>query len=837
MKKITFLFFAVFCSVLSYAQTDFPTETGPIIVSDGTPVIVTLNDIANGAGIPAGTYDRFSVVADWVAIGFAWSSEEELSVVTAAGATPAIGATTGASNTEDPTVLEFGDAAAPIALAGPYDPSIDGSFDLSLTRTYTADSEYTNIVVTLYPAPTCTPADITDNGVTDDCVAGTFIVSLDINVFGDLLDITLDEAGTQSAPFTFVGPSITYEFGPFTIGTPIELWAIHLDPACNFQIGTFSDSCVPDNDDCLNAIPVACLDSVTGSNSAATDTDANGRFDIWYSFTGTVAGDDVTLSLCGSDFDTTLTVFDACSGNEVAFNDDNAAICGPGFRSQLTFTSDGATTYLIRVEGFNTATGNVVLDVSCDSTTPPANDTCLTAITLDCTNNSDSGNTDLASDDDADGFSDVWYVFDGSDLNAGNEVTVSLCGSGFDTILTIYDSCGGAVVADNDDSCGLQSEATFISDGVGDYLIRIQGFNGATGAYDINVSCLSTDPPANDTCLSAEAIACSETVSGDTSFATDSDANGSFDVWYSYTDTVVGDNVTASLCGSGFDTIITVFDACGGVEVASNDDDCGLQSQVSWASDGVTTYLIRVEGFNTATGAYDLAITCDSQAPPANDEAAGAIALPNVVGSCDTPVLGTNIFATDSAEAGASCGTPEGDVWFTVVVPTSGIISVQTSNADGTISDTVMSIYRGLPGSLVELECDDDDAPGLFSQIELDATDGISPGDVLYVRVWEFGNNDKGNFNICAWPATLGVEDNTLNEFSYFPNPVKNTLTLNAQDTIEDVTMYNMLGQVVLRATPNAVTSEVNMSALANGAYFVQVTIANTTQTVRVIKQ
>ena len=73
--------------------------------------------------------------------------------------------------------------------------------------------------------------------------------------------------------------------------------------------------------------------------------------------------------------------------------------------------------------------------------------------------------------------------------------------------------------------------------------------------------------------------------------------------------------------------------------------------------------------------------------------------------------------------------------------------------------------------------------------------------------------------------------------FTYYPNPVKNTLTLNAQNTIENVTMYNMLGQEVLSANPNSVDSDIDMSNLANGSYFVKVTIANITETIRVIKQ
>jgi len=49
--------------------------------------------------------------------------------------------------------------------------------------------------------------------------------------------------------------------------------------------------------------------------------------------------------------------------------------------------------------------------------------------------------------------------------------------------------------------------------------------------------------------------------------------------------------------------------------------------------------------------------------------------------------------------------------------------------------------------------------------------------------------------------------------------------------------MYNMLGQEILRATPNTTDSELDMSNLQYGAYFVKVTIANTTKTIRVFKQ
>ena len=86
----------------------------------------------------------------------------------------------------------------------------------------------------------------------------------------------------------------------------------------------------------------------------------------------------------------------------------------------------------------------------------------------------------------------------------------------------------------------------------------------------------------------------------------------------------------------------------------------------------------------------------------------------------------------------------------------------------------------------------------------------------------------------CGTLSTVEVETSTL--FTYYPNPVNNTLTLNAQKVISNVAVFNMLGQQVIRTAPNAVSNDVDMSNLQSGAYFVQVTIGQAVETVRVIK-
>jgi hypothetical protein len=83
----------------------------------------------------------------------------------------------------------------------------------------------------------------------------------------------------------------------------------------------------------------------------------------------------------------------------------------------------------------------------------------------------------------------------------------------------------------------------------------------------------------------------------------------------------------------------------------------------------------------------------------------------------------------------------------------------------------------------------------------------------------------------------LGIEEISISQFTYFPNPVNDQLTINAQANVDGIAVLNMLGQVVSRQSPNSLNCVVDMAALRTGVYFVQVSIGNKTETVRVLKQ
>lgn len=132
-----------------------------------------------------------------------------------------------------------------------------------------------------------------------------------------------------------------------------------------------------------------------------------------------------------------------------------------------------------------------------------------------------------------------------------------------------------------------------------------------------------------------------------------------------------------------------------------------------------------------------------------NDNCSGAIPLTlNTSCSYSTyTTVGATASTTPSTPPVPGCASYSGgDVWFSFVVPANGEVTVDTQT--GGMTDSGIAWYTGTCGTLTLLECDDDDsANGLMSSI---TRTGLTPGTTIYVRVWEFGNDNQGTFGICA---------------------------------------------------------------------------------------
>lgn len=160
------------------------------------------------------------------------------------------------------------------------------------------------------------------------------------------------------------------------------------------------------------------------------------------------------------------------------------------------------------------------------------------------------------------------------------------------------------------------------------------------------------------------------------------------------------------------------------------------------------TYYVRLISYNNSGWDSEICITQVSAATT-NDDCATAIPVSVGADGICTEVTGTNSGATASSGVSApSCSSyAGGDVWFSVVVPASGNITFATDYAaNNSLTDIGMAIYGGTCGSLSEIDCDDDGGNGLMSSI---SATGLTPGATVYVRVWEYGNNEVGEFDLC----------------------------------------------------------------------------------------
>lgn len=88
---------------------------------------------------------------------------------------------------------------------------------------------------------------------------------------------------------------------------------------------------------------------------------------------------------------------------------------------------------------------------------------------------------------------------------------------------------------------------------------------------------------------------------------------------------------------------------------------------------------------------------------------------------------------------------------------------------------------------------------------------------------------------ICG-AGLLSNKDFSFHDFEYYPNPVEGTMSLRAQESIDVVIIYNMIGQEVFKAFPNKLSDEINVSNLSRGAFFMNVNINGTSENFKIIK-
>ncbi len=378
------------------------------------------------------------------------------------------------------------------------------------------------------------------------------------NVVSDTETTITVPQGAQTGPIAITGPLGTaVSSGNFVVVQPVS------------------------NDDFINA---AVIDgpsgTITGNNQGATkepgepDIAGNpGGASIWYSWTPASTGPE-TFTTFGSTFNTLLGVFTGPNVASLTPVAEDAAY-GNTVTSSVTFLAYAGTTYHIAVDGFDGATGNVVLNWAKDDALP---------------------------------------VIDGFSPTSGPpDTTLEITGSNFTGATSV--SLGTTpldytVLSDSEITATVPSGASSGLISVGNLL----GAVNSASTFTVTAG-PSNDDFANSIPLTGADVHVTGANVGATKELGEPDIAGNpggASVWWSWT--APADGVYAiSTLGSNFDTLLGVYtgDAVDALTlVAQNDDDPagGVTSYLTIDATAGTVYRIAVDGLNGAEGSIVLSI-------------------------------------------------------------------------------------------------------------------------------------------------------------------------------------------------------------------------------------
>ncbi|MDB9733027.1 T9SS type A sorting domain-containing protein [Polaribacter sp.] len=147
---------------------------------------------------------------------------------------------------------------------------------------------------------------------------------------------------------------------------------------------------------------------------------------------------------------------------------------------------------------------------------------------------------------------------------------------------------------------------------------------------------------------------------------------------------------------------------------------------------------------------------------------------------------------------------------------------------------------------------------GAFKRVNITSSDGewssvdialsdftdLNLSQIFQMKFYGFdGANADGSLDIyldniyfyTGFP--LSTDKNNIVNVSLYPNPAKGSLNISAKNTIENATIYNVLGKKIKSFTVNAKTSSLDVSGLSRGIYILKYTANNAVGSMKFVKE
>ena len=185
---------------------------------------------------------------------------------------------------------------------------------------------------------------------------------------------------------------------------------------------------------------------------------------------------------------------------------------------------------------------------------------------------------------------------------------------------------------------------------------------------------------------------------------------------------------------------------------------------------------------------------------------------------------------TDSGQEGCDSDEVAG-IWYKFYSENEMQIE---ANISSNASVSALIIYTGDDGNAIfGSQVSFVDQPGNICGLA-NSTEITTDADTWY---YIFAATAEPYANITISNSILGITENTIDGFSFYPNPINNQLNLSAKSNIEKVALYNINGQKVYSDKVNALQKTINLSFLQSGLYVMHIISDGISASYKVIKQ
>lgn len=194
-----------------------------------------------------------------------------------------------------------------------------------------------------------------------------------------------------------------------------------------------------------------------------------------------------------------------------------------------------------------------------------------------------------------------------------------------------------------------------------------------------------------------------------------------------------------------------------------------------------------------------------------------------------------NLYLDDIKVDFAEFCEPATDITLTDITATS--VSVEWTESSNAINGYTVNVFLEGADPYTDIpEASETVAAGITTATLTGLTENTSY-DLYVVSHCEGGNMGMSEgVNFIA--TSLGVNEAAdAIDITYFPNPVEDRLTISATQIIDEIAVFNLLGQTVMEVKVNDNVATIDMTPLASGTYLIKTISTKEVSTFKVVKE